>query len=315
MPIQNVGTLLENLVVTEAARALLEVCRDQAAPFEFLNAFAMPPRSRWVPHSQNAGFDDAVLDKVRDIGDPALPDGAAYPFLLRANLRADRMQGPNAALLVLGAWGGTGCSCRMWLNDVRDGHYDDAIPQLQQIHTVAASTYGANSIAVDRLDVRVSDTTYPDSIADLSGALKDWDGVARAGARLGFLDPMRYRIDGRNGAETSSEDHRRWLAQLAFEGHTVAVQFTGHNNHASLEGELCALHEDALAEGYLTSRCFKRQHYAVFFSSRCALPEQAEKMAADLEVRVRRAWNSWCQAFTSLSDTGLKVYRNGKAIR
>jgi hypothetical protein len=161
----------------------------------------------------------------------------------------------------------------------------------------------------------VSDIAYPDSIAALSDVLKDWDQVARAGARLGFLDPMRYRIAGRGCAETSSEDHRRWLAQLAFDGPTVAVQFTGHNDHASLERELCALHEDALAEGYRTSRCFKRQHYAVFFSSRCSLPEKAEKMAGDLEGRVQRAWNSWCRAFTSLSDTGLKVYRNGKAVR
>jgi hypothetical protein len=314
MPIQNVGTLLENLVVTEAARAVVDLCRDQDTPFEFLSALAMPPRSRWVPHKQNPGFDDAVLDKVRDTDNLALPD-AAYPHLLQANLRADRTQGPNAALLVLGALGDTRQACRMWLNDVPNGHYGDAIPQLRQIHALATSAYGANSIAVDRLDVRVSDIAYPDSLADLVDALKEWDGVARAGARLGFLDPMRYRIHGRQNAETSSEDHRRWLAQLAFEGHTVAVQFTGHSDNPSLERELCALHEDSLAEGYLTSRCFKRQHYAVFFASRCAIPEESEKMAADLEHHVQRAWNSWCRAFTFLNDTGLKVYRNGKAAR
>jgi hypothetical protein len=38
MPIKNVGTLLENLVVTEATLALLPFCHEQA-PFEFLNSF------------------------------------------------------------------------------------------------------------------------------------------------------------------------------------------------------------------------------------------------------------------------------------
>jgi hypothetical protein len=313
MPIQNVGTLLENLVVTEAARAVVDLCRDQDTPFEFLSAFAMPPRSRWVPHKQNPGFDDAVLDKVRDTDNLALPD-AAYPTFYR------RIYGQTARRARM----------RHCLS-LCFGRYPTSVqnvakrsPQwpLRRRNSAAAadSRIGyiglcANSIAVDRLDVRVSDIAYPDSLADLVDALKEWDGVARAGARLGFLDPMRYRIHGRQNAETSSEDHRRWLAQLAFEGHTVAVQFTGHSDNPSLERELCALHEDSLAEGYLTSRCFKRQHYAVFFARHCAIPEESEKMAADLEHRVQRAWNSWCRAFTFLNDTGLKVYRNGKAAR
>jgi len=139
MPIQNIGTLLENIVVTEGALALLDVCGDPDAPLEFANGFAMPPRSPWVAHKKNAGFDDAVLDRVRDANDATLPDAVAYSKLLQANLLIDRAQGPNAAMLVLGAWRDRP-SCRMWLNDVSDGHYGNAIPHLQRIHELAKST-------------------------------------------------------------------------------------------------------------------------------------------------------------------------------
>ena len=61
MPIQNVGTLLENLVVVEAASHLLTRCADTGATLEFVNAFAMPPLSEWRPNAQNAGFNDRVL--------------------------------------------------------------------------------------------------------------------------------------------------------------------------------------------------------------------------------------------------------------
>ena len=92
MPIQNVGTLLENLVVTEATLALLPLCNEQA-PFEFLNSFAMPPCTPWVPHSQN-----------------------------------DR--NPAQHCLSRGATLQSRIPCRMWLNDIRNGHYGDAIPEL-----------------------------------------------------------------------------------------------------------------------------------------------------------------------------------------
>jgi hypothetical protein len=41
-PIQNVGTLLENAVVVEAALAILEVPEAARGPLEFASAFAMP---------------------------------------------------------------------------------------------------------------------------------------------------------------------------------------------------------------------------------------------------------------------------------
>ncbi|MGB6175518.1 MAG: hypothetical protein WBF43_04075, partial [Methylocella sp.] len=65
MPIRNVGTLLENLVVTEAGLALLRKCCHDRTPFDFVNSFAMPPCSPWRPHHHDGGFDAATLERVR----------------------------------------------------------------------------------------------------------------------------------------------------------------------------------------------------------------------------------------------------------
>jgi hypothetical protein len=122
MPIQNVGTLLGNLVVTEATLALLPL-RHEQAPFEFLSSFAMPLSTPWVPHSQNVGFDPATLVRVRASKDSELPSDIGYPALLRTNLLSNNALGPNAALLVAGATLQSQIPCRMWLNDIREGHY------------------------------------------------------------------------------------------------------------------------------------------------------------------------------------------------
>lgn len=167
MPIQNVGTLLENLVVTEAALTLLYRCRE-GAPLEFLNSFAMPPSTPWVPHSQNGGFEPATLDRVRVGKGSALLQGVSYPSLLSANLHSDSGQGPNGALLVAGAALQTRVPCRLWLNDVRNGHYGDAIPQLEQIEGAARAIYDMPDAKPSSLTVRVWDAAYPDSIADLA---------------------------------------------------------------------------------------------------------------------------------------------------
>jgi hypothetical protein len=309
MPIQNVGTLLENLVVTEASLALLSFCHE-SAPLEFVNAFAMPPLAPWRPHAQNVGFDTATLDRVRSECGPLMADGEAYPALLRANLRLDADMGPNAALLVAAACVKAGVPCRMWLNDIRDGHYGDAVPELEKMAALAGALCGMERDAVNHLSVDVSDVDYPDSILELAKILRVWQPPG--GSRIGFLDPMRYRIQGRQGPETSSEDHRRWLRQIAFDGPTCAVHFTGHSDHPSLERELRSLHDDAVAEGYEASRTFKRQHYAVFLAVRSSgAGGQAEELAAEIERRIFRAWTFWGRAFTRCRSWELKIYRNG----
>jgi hypothetical protein len=315
MPIQNVGTLLENVVITDASFALLALCRE-GTPLEFVNSFAMPPLSPWRPHSQTAGFDDATLDRVRDARDSELPPFASYARLLRTNLRSDRGQGPNAGLLVAAASLQAGVSCRMWLNDIRCGHYGDAIPQLEQIENLARTIYNIKEDNRVGLSVNVSDVAYPRSIKCLAETLRQWR--SHAIARLGFLDPLRYRFHGRKEAETSSKDHREWLAAIAFKGLSCAVQFTANSNQNpdqfdSLERNLRSLHDDAIAEGYGASRVFQRQHYAVFLATRSLVPNEADRVVADIEARVQRTWDSWGRVFTSSRNWSLKIYRNGIA--
>jgi hypothetical protein len=311
MPIQNVGTLLENLVVTEATLALLRLCHE-LAPFEFLNSFAMPLRTPWVPHSQNVGFDPATLVRVRAAKDSELPSDIDYSVLLRANLLSNNDVGPNAALLVAGATLQSRIPCRMWLNDIREGHYGDAIPELERICGIAQAIYRPSTAEDSSLTVRVSDTAYPGSFADLARVLPEWNPAP--GARLGFLDPMRYRVEDRQSAETSSEDHRRWLAQIAYEGLTCAIHFTGNRNSLDLEAELCSLQRDAVAEGYAASRAFKRQHYVVFVAVRSPTTGEPEGVADEIEGRIQRAWKSWEQSFAHRSNWQLRVYRNGSLL-
>jgi hypothetical protein len=151
-------------------------------------------------------------------------------------------------------------------------------------------------------------------LADLARVLLEWNPVP--GARLGFLDPMRYRVEGRRrqAAETSSGDHRRWLAQIAYEGLTCAAQFTGNRNSLDLEAELCSLQRDAVAEGYTASRASKRQHSVVFVAVRSPANADAEGVADEVEGRIQRAWKLWGQYFAGRGDWQLSVCRNGVLI-
>jgi len=232
MPIQNVGTLLENLVVTETAATLLGFC-SREAPLEFVNSFSMPPLAQWCSHTHNAGFDDVTLDRVEQnefavSGSSSDEDPLVYARLLRCSICSSRgqgrNQGPNAALLVAGVALQAGVPCRMWLNDVRRGRYGDAIPQLEQLESTARMIYH-DSRGESDFTLRVSDVPYPDCISDLKTVLREW--TSRAGARLGFLDPMRYQPNQREADHTSSQDHRCWLREIALERLTCAVPFYG----------------------------------------------------------------------------------------
>ena len=147
-------------MVTEATLALLPFCHEKA-PFEFLNSFAMPPYTPWVPHSQNAGFDPVTLVRVRAAKDSELPSDIGYPELLRASLLSNNDLGPNAALLVAGAALQSRIPCRMWLNDIRNGHYGDAIPELERIYEIARAIYGPLKGEDSSFAVRVSTLHIP----------------------------------------------------------------------------------------------------------------------------------------------------------
>jgi hypothetical protein len=137
-------------------------------------------------------------------------------------------------------------------------------------------------------------------------------GSRRAALGSAFWTPCGIGSRAGKDRKHQSEDHRRWLRHIAFDGPTCAVHFTGHSDHPSLERELQSLHDDAAAEGYEASRAFKRQHYVVFLAIRYLGKDgQAEQLAAEIERRVSRAWISWGRAFTSCRSWRIRTYRNG----
>ena len=98
MPIQNVGTLLENIVLLEAARVLASRTTDRLA---LVNAFAMPPLSSWrdgAKYEYQVGFTDQVLERV-----VLLPAGAptSYSALLSVAYSTIGRRAPVARCL----WG------------------------------------------------------------------------------------------------------------------------------------------------------------------------------------------------------------------
>lgn len=305
MPIQNVGTLLENLVVTEAASCLFTRCARSGETFEFVNSFAMPPLSPWSANAQNAGFDELTLDKLCESNDAIASTAGLYPRLLRRILKRNRDQGPNAALLVLGAWGEQECaSPRLWLNDLRNGRYGNAIEPLAQIARTAETAGLVEAVRIGNLRISVCDTPYPEAVTELARFVTE---VTVPRVRLAFLDPMRYRIDDRRGPETSSQDHRTWLRTISNHGPTVALHFTGNSHHPTLRRELATLFDDALSEGFLARCAFRRQHYAMFVAVHDQDHPKATLLLATLESHVQAAWKRWCAAFTTLHDHTLRV--------
>lgn len=311
MPIQNIGTLLENIVLTETAGLIGGLECEQSRFLEFVNAFAMPPQSEWRPHRKNNGFEDAVLDRLA-LGKPFDDSTSMYARLLQANLRAQRTLGPNAAMLVMGAWSRRRF-IRMWLNDVPDGHYGDCIADLKRIEEIAQATY-SRRFARDCLELSVSATPYPRSIADLQDCLAVWSDGPPPAARLAFLDPMRYRIANRGPADTSSNDHRSWLIAVRSEALTLALHFTGNSDHPSLNRELDSLQKDSIGAGYLESVCFAKEHYAVFIAINDSSREKCSTLSSDLERHVQEAWADWFHRLKPGSYSALRIARNGVPV-
>ena len=253
MPFQNTGTLLENLVVLEAARVLLRATAAADGPLTVATAFAMPPRGPWryaAKYAHEDVFTDAVLDRLA-AADPADLAAAptSYAALLARCLRDDRAQGPNAALLVGLLAQRLRRPVRLWLNDLPDARarYGPSLPSRDALqatlHALAPDALAPDALALDALApdsdtpaddagdavpeggeadafealaaVRTCDTPYPDSFGALRDALATWAGDDREAARLGFLDPNVYHAEGRDGPQTARADHRAWLRTLA----------------------------------------------------------------------------------------------------
>jgi len=297
VPIQNVATLLENLVVAEAAIVLLDRLRPPQR-LGFATAFAMPTISEWRPHSQAVGISTAALQAVAAGG-----GDSEFIDSMRACLRRFPGQGPNAALLVSLLATRRHVGVRVWANDIVDGHYGNAMPSLERVAERVTEILPEGNPFIDSV---VCELPYPSSLPRLRASVDGWIDV---GAVLGFLDPMRYVRGSCQPDETSSTDHRQWLAILRERDPVLVVHFTGNRDAASLSLELAELREDLGQCGFGSWTEVQRQSYVVSVGSRNS------DILAELEGRVWGSWQAWCDAVApEIVNRDLRIRRSSDTL-
>ncbi len=165
MPIQNVGTLLENMVVTETAALLLDrISTDKR--LGFATAFAMPALSEWCPHAQSVGISSEALSQIAESGgDSEFLDVMSR----RLWYRSDR--GPNGALLVSLVATLRRAGLDLWANDIVDGHYGNAIPSLVGIAEMVREIIPESSPSIN---INICDAPFPSSLDNLRTTLGGW---------------------------------------------------------------------------------------------------------------------------------------------
>lgn len=309
MPIRNVGTLLENIVLAEAARLLIRQATD-GCKLEFCNAFAMPPLTPWTGsgdsprHRHDYNCSPNMLGELAESDQKLVP--GSYPDMLRRCLRHSG-GGPNGAVLVGMLAALAGVETKMWLNDLPDAdpdaHYPNAITELHGLPDLVGNLL---STKADRLDIAVCDKKYPDSLADMRETVAAWNTIAGRKVRLGFLDPMKYSVENRKRNHTSSEDHQRWLKQLAAGDAeaVVSVHFTWSQNGPVLSHELYTMGRDGVEAGFPVSVEFRHSGYAVVVLVRADL-HAARGIASSLEAAVTTAWRDWHAAVAGLAPSPL----------
>lgn len=300
MPIRNMGTLLENIVVAEAMRFF--ACANPTHSVDFLNSFATPPLSIWANHNTDRGFSAAHLIALRT--GPQLAPPESYQGMLWSCLQQPTAQpgtlGPNGALLCGLLAHHLRCPIRLWLNDIPNGHYGNALPSLTAINGVVQQVLALP--AAPTSPVVVCAEPWPDAVSQpsatsLTNTLAAWTGPTYA--RVGFLDPMRYRINNGRAGETDSISHQQWLRLLATRNDcpVISVHFTGHNNWKLLRDEIQSMHNDGVMTGYPHTFVASHSYYHAVCNIRSPEgPEAAHELAVALQRMVQTAWNSWFQA-------------------
>ncbi len=296
MPIENLGTLLENIVLVETARFVMNRTATRG-PIEFVNSFAMPPISEWRTPVSSGCFNPARRQTLHGLP-PLPPQGYAGLFRTLTAPPPSPGEGPSGALLVGLLARRMGVPVRFWLNDLANGaHYPGTIAGLQEFAHILQTF---EPVGPDPEEVVVCAQPYDVSLGHLTQTLANWHERAPAAGRIAFLDPNRYRTQNRvpGQPETSSRDHRSWLRLVAQYAPvlTAAVHFTGHRFWADLEGEIAALREDATLSDYHSSITFSHNYYTTTVSLRYRDgPEEALSGRAALIDAVRRSWREWGQ--------------------
>lgn len=298
MPFQNTGTLLENIVVLEAARQLLE---QTTGPIDWASAFSMPPLTVWRRAERYAREDSSFsiqeLNRLASNPPPRAPNG--YAAFLHRCLQHSRVNGPNATLLVGLLAQQKERSLRAWVEDVPvpTSHYGPTQAPLDALGTyVSVIGYKAHS-PFDRLSV--CSQMYPDCIASLDDTLQHWSKAhTTPAARLGYLDPNVYVSDTRAGPQTSAPDHRQWLRALSrgTVPWSVSVHFSSNRNQEALVAGLRAMRVDGNACGYQQTTSYVHHTHSTTVSVTAPSAEEASAYTQATEDRIQDAWSSWMAA-------------------
>jgi len=307
MPIRNMGTLLENIVLVETMR-LLAQGNQERQPIDLLNSFAMPPLSGWCAHRTDYGFSAAQLNALL-VGPQAAP-ADSYQAMLWSCLQQPSGEpgtlGPNGALLCSILAQHLSCPIRLWLNDIPHGHYGNALPGLAAINAtvqrVLALTVAPQNVVV------VCEDPWPDCLRiNLSDTLANWEDKPHA--RIGFLDPMRYRVNNGAAGETDSASHLEWLRLLSdgMACPVISVHFTGHNDWQTLRPEIEQMHADGRAKGYLHTLVARHSYYHAVCNVKAPQGSEASRaLARDLQRVLEAAWGGWFTTTGRMPD-GLTI--------
>lgn len=331
MPRSNLGTLLENIVVLEAARLGLTTLPGQSA-MSFASSFAMPPLTQTVATRKEAAryttFNNA---SVTELSRHPIPGGSLKQFisLCRANLpgvpvcgyRTTTAEdtvypagGPNGALLAAMLACQLGRTIHLWLND-DGGRYGEVPPATPNSLSESPRTLAhAGALVGGTACGTVTHTAdrFPDTIADLRAWL-DRPPASDCPVRVGFLDPDTYLGEK---ASVSPEQHQYWLTSLAAGcDRVLSVLFfscrdrgTGHVNRNRLVAEF---HADQLSM-YPNSLVFQSTNRPVAgnFMTGVKVRWPAESIG-DVTRALTDAVSSAYAAWGSL-PTPLLVHQNGQ---
>lgn len=303
MPFRNNGTFLENIILTAISSYLLDKTN-----LDFVNSFAMPPLSPWVEHSFDSAIDIEFLSKIIniDFNDSMV----SYPALLQLCLKKQINLGPNGALLVALIAAQKKRKLRMWLNDIPAGRYGDATKTLRQIDTIA--TQILDSKCKDIVEISVNPEKYPESLAHLTGILKEWSVREHCLAIIGYLDPWYYRFEQERSDVTSPQDHQRWLKLISSVGHdlVISVHFTANNQADELKEELMQMQKDGVTSGFDENRAYIFDHFAISIS--IYKKETCNIIIEEIFDHIAYAFRDYGQLNNKFQPENIKIFKQGE---
>ncbi|HZI11232.1 MAG TPA: hypothetical protein VE153_12675 [Myxococcus sp.] len=326
MPRLNYGTLLENLVVTEVARACLRAT-DSSSSVVFASSFAMPPLTQcWAKRTDgrnSPGFGEvfvrglrgqqrAVTTSLRDmwgrcvINKPRLPVSRLRDTQLE--YVAYEYEGPNGALLVAMLANAEGRELHQWIND--DGGRYGEVPPTQPSSASEVPRTMEHAASLNEKPAIGSATYVPGRFPNTVSELQRWltaEPAARACVRVGFLDPDNY-VEG--DASVSQDGHQRWLCALASEcDHAVSVLFMMCQNRGTANQERDhKLRQFDGDEKSLFSRSIVFEHGNFQTGVKVRWPaDTVEEFVSELSRRVQKGWSQWREGMK-----GLTVHVDGR---